>query len=122
MAKAAIIMVAISRIDTLKDSAARRESAVFEAGSTMSNNVNISDKVEAKIIRGERSWNFIYIALGFALSIEGTFVQMITSLAFPWNILLYLAVASATFWFFICSGDFQNRLLWMKQAYENRPR
>lgn len=71
----------------------------------MSNNVNISEKLEAKAIRGGKSWNFIYIGLGFALSIEGTFIQMITRLAFPWSILLYVAVASVTFWFFIRNGD-----------------
>lgn len=100
-----------------------------EAG-TMSDNqhVNINarlgmaDKVEATVIRGAQSWNFIYIALGFALAIEGTVIQMFTPLTFPCNLLLYALGTAATVWLFICNGRFQNRLIAMKQAYESRPR
>ncbi|HUD25163.1 MAG TPA: hypothetical protein VMQ45_05735 [Burkholderiaceae bacterium] len=35
--------------------------------------------------RGGESWTYFYVALGFALSIEGTFIGMIQPLAFPWN-------------------------------------
>jgi hypothetical protein len=89
----------------------------------MSDNVNISDKVEAETIRGEKSWQFIYIALGFAISIEGTLIQMISPpLTFPSSIILYGAVASVTFYLCICNYRFQNRILRMKRAYEDRSR
>jgi len=86
-------------------------------------NGNISDKAEPKIIRGEKSWQFIYIALGFSISIEGTFIQMIPLhlLNFPRNIIFYGVVASITFWLFISNGRFQDRMLRMKKSYEDRP-
>jgi hypothetical protein len=79
-------------------------------------------EAEATVVRGKQSWDFIYIALGFALAIEGTVIQMITPLAFPWNILLYALAASVTVWVLIFNGRFQNRLMAMKQAYENQAR
>ncbi|MGB6793990.1 MAG: hypothetical protein WBE53_21600 [Pseudolabrys sp.] len=32
--------------------------------------------VDAKVQRGQESWTFIYITLGFAISIEGTVISM----------------------------------------------
>jgi hypothetical protein len=87
----------------------------------MSDDIKFSDKVNADIIMGENSWQFIYITLGFAISIEGTIIQMIP-LTFPFNIIIYGIVALATFLVFIFNPRFQNRLFRMKQAYESRPR
>jgi hypothetical protein len=84
--------------------------------------LGMADKAEPTVIRGEKSWNFIYIALGFALTIEGTVIQMFTPLTFPCNLLLYALGAAATAWLFICNGRFQNRLITMKKTYESRPR
>ena len=42
--------------------------------------------VEAGVISGSASWNYIYIFLGFAVSIEATVIGMITPLQCPWNI------------------------------------
>ena len=78
--------------------------------------------IEAKTIRGVESWTFIYIALGFALSIEGTLLQMIEPLRFPYNIMAYLAVMAATFWLFILNGWFQNKLIGAKNRYESKAR
>jgi hypothetical protein len=64
---------------------------------------------------------FIYIALGFALSIEGTILQMIP-LRFPYNLFPYVALMTATSWLFICNGWFQNKLIWMKGLYEKKAR
>jgi hypothetical protein len=36
------------------------------------------DTVSATVTRGPASWAFIYIALGFAISIEGTAISLIT--------------------------------------------
>jgi uncharacterized membrane protein len=85
-------------------------------------NVGIKDFLEGKIIRGTQSWEYIYVALGFAIAIEGTVVQMITPLVFPWNILVYAVLAFITFRLFISSDRFQNKLLSIKRAYEDKPR
>jgi hypothetical protein len=83
--------------------------------------IGIGDKLTAEIRRGPDSWMFIYIALGFALSIEGNILQMIP-LRFPYNPFLYVALMTATSWLFICNGWFQNKLIWMKGLYENKAR
>jgi hypothetical protein len=38
--------------------------------------------VDTKVKRGPESWSYIYIALGFALTIEATVVSMIEPLKF----------------------------------------
>ena len=45
-----------------------------------------------KVKRANESWTYIYVVLGFALSIEGTIIQMFDPIKFPWNVLLYFAV------------------------------
>jgi hypothetical protein len=76
--------------------------------------------LDAKVIRGPESWTFIYLALGFAISIEGQIISMIATL--PWNLIAYLFFGGATFWLFICCGRFQNRLIRLKHSYETKPR
>ena len=56
----------------------------------------VTDEVTAKVIRGEKSWGYIYIALGFTLSIEGTTIQMVTPLCWPWNVLVYVCMMVGT--------------------------
>jgi hypothetical protein len=82
--------------------------------------VGVIDSLEGKIIRGKHSWNFIYMALGFALAIEGTVVAMIP--VFPWNIPVYVVLAFGAGRLFISSGRFQDKLLSIKRAYEDKPR
>jgi hypothetical protein len=74
-------------------------------------------------IRGSSlaSWDYIYVTLGFALAIEGTIIQMVTPLAFPCNIIAYVALGAFTFWLFLFSGRFQNWLLGIRK-YESVPR
>ena len=62
--------------------------------------------IDRQVARGPESWAYIYVTLGFALTIEGTVIQMITPLLFPWNILTYVVLGVATFWLFVCSGRF----------------
>jgi energy-coupling factor transporter transmembrane protein EcfT len=76
----------------------------------------------ATVTRGPASWAFIYIALGFAISIEGTAISLITPLRFPWNLILYAVIGAATFWTFINNGEFQNGLLSWKDEYEQKAR
>lgn len=78
----------------------------------------VQDAVTLTLKRGPASWAFIYVALGFALSIEGTILQMFEPLRFPYNLFAYLAFAAATVWLFIFNGWFQNKLLVIKNRYE----
>jgi hypothetical protein len=76
--------------------------------------------VDTKVKRGPESWSYIYIALGFALTIEPTVVSMIEPLKFPWNIITYLIVGGLTFWLFLNNGWFQNKLVGLKIRYEEK--
>ena len=76
----------------------------------------------AKVKRGPESWAYIYVALGFALAIEGTIIQMITPLTFPWNILAYAVLSVVTGWLFIRSGRVQDKLIGIKNRYESEAR
>jgi uncharacterized membrane protein len=78
--------------------------------------------VDAKVKRGPESWAFIYIALGFVLTIESTIIVMITPLSFPYNIIVYAIVALISVWLFIENGWFQNKLIGCKNRYENKLR
>ena len=77
---------------------------------------------DAKVRRGSNSWIFIYVALGFALLIEGKIVQMIEPLRFPGGLAVYAALSVVTFWLFICNGWFQNKLIGLKNRYEDKAR
>jgi hypothetical protein len=84
--------------------------------------VTASDTVSATVVRGPESWTFIYVLLGFALTIEGNFIQMIRPLEYPWNLVVFLAAMLVTVWLFIFSGRFQNWLIGMKIKYERKAR
>ena len=87
-----------------------------EPGRSVTTGVDVSMTVR----RGQNTWNFIYIMLAFALSIEGTVIQMIPDF-FPWNILAYVVVGTATAWLFLDNGWFQNKLVGWR-SYEDRER
>lgn len=76
----------------------------------------------AKVKRGQASWSFIYITLGFALSIEGSVISMYSPLHWPSNVFTYLALATVTSWLFIGNGWFQNKLIGWKNHYEEKLR
>jgi hypothetical protein len=84
--------------------------------------VTASDRVSATVVRGPDSWTFIYVLLGFALTIEGNFIQMIRPLDYPWNLVVFLAAMLVTVWLFIFSGRFQNWLIGMKIKHETKAR
>lgn len=77
--------------------------------------------ISKTVKRGPESWSFIYITLGFVLTIEGTVVSML-GMRLPWNLILYAVVSAFTFWLWICSGWFQNKLIGWKNDYEGRAR
>jgi hypothetical protein len=84
--------------------------------------MKMTDSVQMTVKRGPDSWNYFYVTLGFALTIEGTIVGMITPLLFPWNIIAYAAVGAATIWLFIDNRWLQNKLVGLKMRYENKGR
>jgi hypothetical protein len=85
-------------------------------------NVTAKDSVTATVKRGPESWTYIYVMLGFALAIEATVITMIEPLKFPWNLVVFIALAVLTFWLFINNGWFQNKLIGMKIRYEEKGR
>ncbi len=74
-----------------------------------------------KVTRAQASWNYIYIMLGFALSIEGSIIQMIDVIRFPVNVIAFLLIAGVTAYIFLFSGRFQNKLIGWRR-YEDEPR
>lgn len=77
--------------------------------------------IDRTVKRGPESWSFIYITLGFVLTIEGTVVAML-DLPLPWNLLTYAAVSVLTFRLWISSRWFQSKLIGWKNDYESRER
>jgi hypothetical protein len=53
----------------------------------------------------------VYVAFGFALSIEATVVSMFTPLQFPWNIFSFVFLGAATAYLFLFDGWFQDKLM-----------
>lgn len=80
------------------------------------------DDASATVVRGSESWTFIYVLLGFVLTIEGNFIQMIKPLEFPWNLPVFLIAMLLTVWLFVGSGRFQNWLIGLKIKYETKSR
>ena len=78
-----------------------------------------TDSSDATVRRGQESWMFIYIVLGFALAIEGSVFQMI--FGFPTNLIVYIVVGAGTFWLCLYNGQFQDAVIEWKNSYENQP-
>jgi hypothetical protein len=78
--------------------------------------------VSMTVKRGPESWSYIYVTLGFTLSIEGTVISLVSPLVFPWNIVVYAIIGAVTFWMFLNNGWFQNKLLGWKANYEQKGR
>ena len=80
-----------------------------------------SAKAKPAVIRGFQSWSFIYIVMGLLITIEGTVITMIEPLKFPWNILVFSALAAFTVLVCIKSTWFHERLFRVEQSYEDTP-
>ncbi len=74
------------------------------------------------VTRGPETWAYIYVWLGFTLTIEGTIITMIAPLIYPWNLIVYATLGAITFWLFINNAWFQNKLVRMKIRYETKAR
>jgi hypothetical protein len=83
--------------------------------------VEVRATVDAKVKRGQASWNYIYLTLAFALTFEGTIIQMIP-FPFPFNVVVYALAFVGTCCLFLLSGGFQNRLIGWKASYEDKAR
>ena len=84
--------------------------------------VNLKDEVEAEVRRGSKSWPYIYVTLGFMLTIEAGIVALIKPLMWPLSIIVYAALGVFTAFLWLFSGWFQNKLMLCKDRYESKPR
>lgn len=82
----------------------------------------MSVTVDAKVRRGPESWAYIYTVLGFTVTIESTVIGMMTPLTFPWNLAVFIGVAALTAWQFIENSWLHNKLIGLKNRYENKLR
>jgi hypothetical protein len=71
--------------------------------------------------RGKETWNYIYIMLGFAISIEGSVVQML-QMSPLWSIGSYLVIATITTWSFLDNRWVHDKLVRLKNRYEEKER
>ncbi|MBW4655700.1 MAG: hypothetical protein KME20_22065 [Kaiparowitsia implicata GSE-PSE-MK54-09C] len=84
--------------------------------------VKLKDEVDAEVRRGSESWIYIYVTLGFMLTIEAGIVALIAPLIWPRNIIVYSALGGLTAYLWLLSGWFQNKLIRCKARYESKPR
>jgi hypothetical protein len=91
-------------------------------GKEINEMVSVNDESDPSIVRGEKSWNYFYLFLGFVITIESTLIGMMTPIVFPGNILLFFIVAAITVWLVLFYGPFQNWLISRKNWYESVPR
>ena len=82
----------------------------------------MSDRVEAQVRRGEESWSYFYTLLGFGLTIETGVIAMIVPLRWPWNLITLALVGAITVYLFLDNGWFQNKLIGLKNHYEDKLR
>ena len=72
------------------------------------------------LLRGEKSWQTLYLGLGFTLTVGGTLIQII--LPWAWNLVVYLALIFLAYWLFIWNDWFQKWFLWLVRWTEERLR
>ena len=82
----------------------------------------MADTLEGSIIRGQNSWAYFYILLGFLVSIEATLISMLDPMAWYLKIVLFVAVMLGTSWLCLESRRFQNWVIGVKNRYESRAR
>jgi hypothetical protein len=78
-------------------------------------------RVRLGIRRGPESWQYIYIALGFAISIEGTIITMLP-IERPFNLSTFIIFAVVTGWYFLNNKWLQNALIEFKGKIEDKIR
>ena len=76
-------------------------------------------EMQAEVKRGPESWNYIYVALGFLLAIEGDLIQLMQLSRWA-GLLTYGILAAITIYLFLCNGWFQNKLTGLKTHTKKR--
>ena len=84
--------------------------------------VKLKAEVDVEVRRGSESWTYIYVTLGFMLTIEAGIVALITPLFWPRNLIVYSALCGLTVYLWLFNGWFQNKLIGYKAQYERKPR
>jgi len=84
--------------------------------------IKLKDEVDAEVRRRSVSWTYIYVTLGFMLTIEAGVVALIAPLIWPRNIIVYSALGVFTAYLWLFSGWFQNKLIRWKGQYEHTTR
>lgn len=84
--------------------------------------MKVTDSFDAKVTRGPDSWRYFYTVMGLTIAIEGNVIRMIDPLHWPWNLIAYIIAGGLTIYCFMASGWFQNKLIGIKNQYENQPR
>ena len=64
------------------------------------------------------NWTYIYVFLGFALTIEGTFVSLL-GLEWPRGLIAYFLFALVTLYLFLLNRRFQDALVKLKARVED---
>ena len=82
----------------------------------------VTDDTHATPKRGPGTWRYIQVILGFALTIEAIFIEMIKPLGWPNNVITFVAVAAFTIWAFLSSEWLHGKLLDLKDNFDDRGR
>lgn len=76
-------------------------------------------KAQMQIRRAEKSWTYIYVFLGFLLTIEGNILAL-AQLDRVWGLSLYFVIGALTVYLFLENAWFQNKLTGWRNSYENK--
>jgi hypothetical protein len=82
----------------------------------------IKATISAKVRRGPNSWDYLYTFLGFTLTIETGIMGLIKPIDWPCNVVILLSLGAITVYLFFFNGWFQNKLIGLKNGYENKLR
>lgn len=80
-----------------------------------------SSKVTAsgRAVRGQESWNYLYIVTALLISVEGTVLQLIP--VGGWiGVIAFVALMALTIWLCLFNGYTQNALIKLKSWYETK--
>jgi hypothetical protein len=81
---------------------------------------NSSFRADAKVIRGRQSWAFIRTVLAFVVGVELAIIPLLAD--FPWNAILCIVAVALTVSWFLCNGWLHEKLIGLKNSYEDKPR
>ena len=68
-----------------------------------------------KVQRGDKSWSYIYRALGATIALEGASIQIAQP---PYGLLLFLVVTAGLTWLFLRNAWVQNKVVGVTSKIE----